>query len=90
MVGRARFEEPVKWHLYHMLWSFVGLVMATGSHFFRYVAPWLMEVFGLGVGWGLGLTGVLLWGVPAVVGTVAIERAKAHFPAADAAAVPAG
>jgi hypothetical protein len=62
-----------------MLWSFVGLVMATNSHFFRYAVPLVHEVGLFSIGASFGLTGFVLWGVPAIVGTIWIERLKAQY-----------
>lgn len=76
---RSRFGDWYAWHLYFMLWSFVGLVMATGSHFFRYVVPFFHEQVGLSLFASFGAAGLLLWGMPAVVGTVWIERLKAFY-----------
>lgn len=81
MIWHERFVEPIKWHLYHMQWSFVGLIMATNSHFFRYAVPLTADLLSLPTGWAFGITGVLLWGVPVVVGTIIIERAKTRYAA---------
>jgi uncharacterized membrane protein len=90
MIWRSRFADPLMWHLYNMQWSFVGLIMATNSHFFRYVAPWIGQTLELSMGWTLGVTGVLLWGVPCIVGTVVIERSKtAHRAKREAVAAAA-
>jgi hypothetical protein len=89
MIRRHAFSEPLEWHMYNMLWSVVGLVMATNSHLFRYVSPWITSQMGLSIGWGIGLTGLLLWGVPVVVGTVWIERLRPRYRGASADAVPA-
>jgi uncharacterized membrane protein len=79
MVWHKRFTEPVKWHLYHMQWSFVGLIMATNSHFFRYAVPLTADLLSVSPSWAFGVMGLLLWGVPVVVGTVVIERAKSRY-----------
>lgn len=64
-------------HLYFMLWSFVGLLMATNSHVYPHVGAFLVETLGMDPIWAMIGTGVVLWGVPVVVGTVLIERKKA-------------
>ena len=65
-------------HLYFTLWSFVGLLMATLSHVYYPIAVALMDV-GLGMGAAGGVTALLVWGVPVVIGTVVIERLKARY-----------
>jgi uncharacterized membrane protein len=79
MIRRAEIDNAVHWHLYNMLWSVVGLVMATNSHLFRYVAPWITQQLQVPMGWGIGITGVLLWGVPATIGTIWIERIRPRY-----------
>jgi uncharacterized membrane protein len=89
MIRRDAFSEPMEWHMYNMLWSVVGLIMATNSHLFGYVSPWITSQMGLSIGWGIGITGLLLWGVPVVVGTVWIERLRPRYRGASPDAVPA-
>jgi len=89
MIRRDAFTDALEWHLYNMLWSVVGLVMATNSHLFGSVSPWITSQTGLSMGWGIGLTGLLLWGVPLVVGIVWIERLRPRYRNATADAVAA-
>jgi len=87
MIRRHAFSEPLEWHLYNMLWSVVGLGMATNSHLFGAVSPWITSPTGLSMGWGIGLTGLLLWGVSLVVGIVWIERLRPRYRNVTADAV---
>jgi uncharacterized membrane protein len=66
-------------HLYFMLWSFVGLIMATNSHFFPYVGALFMRGVGLSSTVSMVVTGVLLWGLPMMIGAPLIERKKAKY-----------
>ena len=59
---RKRYEH---WMVHHYMWitySYVGLVMATGSHLFHY-GP---------AGWSFWARAALYWGVPYVVGSALI------------------
>jgi uncharacterized membrane protein len=59
---RERYEH---WIVHHYVWitySYVGLVMATGSHLFDY-GP---------AGWSFWSQAALYWGVPYVVGSALI------------------
>lgn len=53
-------------HYYWMSYSYVGLVMAGGSHLFGLVpgVPWMLRAF-------------LFWGVPYLVGSALISRRRA-------------
>ena len=74
---RHRFPKWLQYHYRFMLFSYVGLLMATGSHFFggaiNALASW---------GWSRGasvvLCALLFWVVPYIIGTVLINR---HWPA---------
>lgn len=60
-----RRERYQRWMIHHYMWvgySYVGLVMATGSHLFEYGPP----------GWPSWARAVLYWVVPYVVGSVLI------------------
>ena len=53
------------WMVHHYFWiaySYVGLIMATGSHLFEYGPP----------GWPFWGRAVLYWGIPYVVGSALI------------------
>ena len=59
---RRRYHQH--WLRHHYMWitfSYVGLVMATGSHFFAYLSSWPF--------WSRA---VLFWGLPYVVGSLLI------------------
>jgi uncharacterized membrane protein len=56
------------WLEHHYFWmgfAYIGLVMATGSHFFAYVPHWPF--------WAAAL---LFWGLPFVVGTLLIYQQR--------------
>lgn len=55
-------------HYKFMLWSYVGLVMATGSHFFELLAPLFHRHTALGFTGSLIATALVCWGLPAAVG----------------------
>ena len=65
-----RFSGWFEMHYFFMLYSYVGLVMALGSHFFEYlpeVSQWIRAF--------------LFWGLPYIVGTILIYRKRAAFKA---------
>jgi len=55
-------------HYKGMLFSYMGLVMATNSHLFKYLQPMI----------GFVGAGIILWAVPGIVGTIWINR-KTRF-----------
>jgi hypothetical protein len=57
-----------------MLWSYVGLVMALNSHFFREVFLFFAKQAGLGGVAGLVLSVLILWGLPPALGALLINR----------------
>ena len=76
-----RRHRHANWLAHHYMWmgySYVGLVMATGSHLFQY-GP---------AGWSFWARAGLYWGLPYVVGTILIfwrrdrllRRLHAHEP----------
>lgn len=65
---RDRFAGWFYAHYYFMLYSYVGLVMATGSHFW--------DVLPIASTWAKA---AVLWGLPYLVGAFLIERNKARF-----------
>jgi uncharacterized membrane protein len=71
-IGQAWLEVHYKF----MLWSYVGLVMATGSHFFEPLVPFLKSTTPLGITGSVVATAVLCWGAPAAIGGVLIYRRK--------------
>ena len=77
MLARHRFPGWFEMHYFFMLYSYVGLVMALGSHFFEY----LPEVHP-------GIRALLFWGVPGLVGTILIYGKRASFKARFDGAAP--
>ncbi len=65
-----RFPGWFEMHYFFMLYSYVGLVMALGSHFFEYL-PGVPQ----------GIRALLFWGLPYIVGTILIYRKRASFKA---------
>jgi uncharacterized membrane protein len=63
-------------HYKFMLWSYVGLVMATGSHFFEAVARLIHTHTPLGHTGTFVATAALCWGLPAAVGGTLIYGRK--------------
>ena len=71
---RARFKDWFSWHFSFMLWSYVGLIMALNSHFFREVFLFFGKQVGVGKGAALVLSILILWGAPPALGTLLINR----------------
>ena len=71
---RRRFKNWYEWHFSSMLWSYVGLIMALNSHFFRDVFLFFGEEVGLGKIAGLILSIIILWALPPALGTILINR----------------
>ena len=67
---RYRFAGWWEMHYFFMLYSYVGLVMALGSHFFKVLS-------GLPLNW----RAALLWGLPFIVGTILIHWKRLFFKA---------
>lgn len=65
-----RFNGWFEMHYFFMLYSYVGLVMALGSHFFEYL-PGVPQ----------GLRALMFWGVPYIVGTILIYWKRSYFKA---------
>jgi uncharacterized membrane protein len=59
---REHYEHWLLHHYYWIAYSYIGLVMATGSHLFEYGPP----------GWPFWALAVLYWVVPYVVGSALI------------------
>ena len=76
-VARRRRPGWFEVHYRLMAWSYVGLVMATGSHLFRPVFLFLLRDLGLARGLALGLTAGVLWGLPPLVGVALLWRRRA-------------
>lgn len=83
LLPAMRRPRPTGWrdrHIQYMLWSYVGLVMALNSHFFRAILLWCYEITGSGLG-AVAATIVLVWGLPLLVGSLLIPRIrKKHAP----------
>ena len=71
---RKRFSNWYQWHYSFMLWSYVGLVMAFNSHFFREVFLFFGNQAGLGKVIGLIVSILVLWGLPPAIGKILITR----------------
>jgi uncharacterized membrane protein len=71
---RKPFSNWYEWHYSFMLWSYVGLVMALNSHFFREVFLFFGNQVGFGKVIGLILSIVVLWGLPPTIGRILIKR----------------
>ena len=61
---REKYENWLGHHYMWITWSYVGLLMATGSHLFEY-GP---------VGWPFWARALLYWGVPLVSGAFLIYK----------------
>jgi len=59
---RDHVDDWIEHHYFWISYSYIGLVMATGSHLFQVGPP----------GWPIWARAVLYWVVPFVVGTVII------------------
>jgi uncharacterized membrane protein len=71
-----RRPRPANWYDRHfgsMLWSYVGLVMAFGSHFFRPLFLTLRDLSGSQVV-ALATTIAVVWVLPLIAGRVLIPR----------------
>lgn len=62
------------WHYAFMAWSYIGLVMATGSHVFRPVFLFFLRDVGLPAAVCGVATALVLWGLPPLVGALLIKR----------------
>ena len=71
--ARLRIPHWFDWHYSSMAWSYIGLVMATGSHFFRPILFFLRDLGAPGIVCWIG-TAVLLWGLPPFVGGRLLKR----------------
>lgn len=71
-------EGWLEMHYQFMLWSYVGLVMATGSHFFEVLGPLFRQHTPLGTRGSLLATALVCWGLPWISGGWLIKtRGKA-------------
>lgn len=66
---REHYENWLEHHYMWITWSYVGLVMATGSHLFEHGPP----------GWPFWMRGLLYWGLPCMVGAILISKSKAKM-----------
>ena len=67
-------EAKAAGHVRSMAWSYVGLVMATGSHFIQPVGLGLRDGLGLTPSVALPLAVALCWGVPPLVAVLTLKR----------------
>lgn len=74
-------DDWMEVHYQFMLWSYVGLVMATGSHFFEPLGPLFHEYTPLARTGSFVATALTCWGVPAAVGAYFIYGQKAQAKA---------
>ncbi len=72
--ARLRFQGWFGWHYQLMVWSYIGLVMATGSHVFRPVFLFFLRDVGLPGGASSVVTAFVLWGIPPLVGAMLLRR----------------
>jgi hypothetical protein len=63
-------------HYRFMLWSYVGLVMATGSHFFEPLGSLFYHHTPLSQLGSLAITVLACWGAPATIGALFIYGRK--------------
>jgi hypothetical protein len=73
-VYRSRFDNWYQRHYSFMLWSYVGLIMAFNSHFFRPVFLFFGNEVRLGKFLGLIISILILWVLPPVFGRILINR----------------
>lgn len=59
---RHKYKNWLEHHYMWITWSYVGLVMATGSHLFEYGPP----------GWSSSARAILYWGMPCLIGAILI------------------
>ena len=76
---RRRFDNWYQRHYSFMLWSYVGLIMAFNSHFFRQVFVFFGNEVGLGKALGLIISILILWVLPPVFGRILINRKGAFY-----------
>lgn len=88
VLRRPRAQGWYLSHMYFMLWSYVGLVMALGSHFFR---PLALTIHGWsGSAWMAYVgTGLLVWGLPALLGNLMIPPVARRHAGTFEATTPA-
>jgi uncharacterized membrane protein len=61
-IRREKYENWLEHHYMWISWSYIGLLMATGSHLFQYGPP----------GWPFWARAVLYWALPMVCGAFLI------------------
>lgn len=79
LLFRSRMRNWWGIHFYCMLWSYVGLIMALNSHFFRPVLFFFVENFDLSRRAASLVSMAVLWGVPLVIGNIIINRKMPIF-----------
>jgi len=78
MFQKSKKIGALNGHYKFMLFSYVGLVMATGSHFFGYTIAFL-KTQGLSMGVILTICALVFWVIPYIVGSVLIYRNWTFF-----------
>jgi len=76
LIPAWRYRHRANWLIWHnkmMLWSYVGLVMATGSHVMGPVIQ-VLKAASLPGQTAVIIAMALLWGIPMVTGAIWIER----------------
>ncbi len=61
-------------HIAFMVWSYAGLVMATGSHAIRPLGLGLRDGLGVSASVAFALAMGICWGIPPLVTTLALRR----------------
>lgn len=75
---RKGFKDWYGMHYYFMLWSYVGLIMALNSHFFRNVFLFIADL-GLAKPASAAISILILWVFPPVIGSLLINRKAPGF-----------
>lgn len=74
-------DDWMEAHYRFMLWSYVGLVMATGSHFFEPLGSLLYNYTPFAQVGSLAATILVCWGAPAAIGAYFIYSRKERIKA---------
>lgn len=71
-MSAAAPEARAAGHVRSMVWSYVGLVMATGSHAIQPVGGGIRDGLGLSSGVAFPLAVALCWGIPPLVAVLSL------------------
>jgi uncharacterized membrane protein len=69
-------ESRAAGHVRSMVWSYAGLVMATGSHFIQPIGLAFRDGLGLAPGAAFPLAVALCWGVPPMLTVLGLKRRR--------------